>query len=284
MIARMIRRLSAILLFSLPLLATDPTILRRKVADVPESQNDFTAPGCHYRAVFGNGDADAKHLRGITRFGQITLDAGGTCKPVNRAGEEQIVVVLAGSAKADYGGQNVPLKTEDYLYVPPGVQHTLSAGSGAARMLLMGFRAQADPAPAPAKPQVANMGDVKLEVVGSHPPSTLYRLLLGQTTSTRDKLACAKNVTSLFMMEFAPSGTNIPPHHDTEEEIYYVMDGHGQMVAGSGADGVEGKFPTSPGEAFFFRLNATVGFYNETKEGEPKARILAVRSLYPFRR
>jgi mannose-6-phosphate isomerase-like protein (cupin superfamily) len=136
----------------------------------------------------------------------------------------------------------------------------------------------------PAKLPIANADEVKKEVVGGHPPSTLYQLLMGDTNSKRDRLACAHVLTSLFIMEFAAGGTNFPHHHDREEEIYLLLDGRGQMVAGGGMDGVEGKFPAKPGDAYFFRLNTTVGFYAENKEGEPKSHILALRSLYPFQR
>jgi hypothetical protein len=60
-----------------------------------------------------------------------------------------------------------------------------------------------------------------------------------------------------------------------------VLDGHGDMVAGGGVDGIEGRHPARAGDAYFFRLNCTVGFYNSNEPGA-KARILAVRSLYPF--
>jgi len=69
-----------------------------------------------------------------------------------------------------------------------------------------------------------------------------------------------------------------------EEEIYYVVRGHGDMVAGGGADGNEGRYPTRPGEAFFFRLNTTVGYYSGSKPGEDHDLILAVRSRFPFPR
>ena len=82
-------------------------------------------------------------------------------------------------------------------------------------------------------------------------------------------------------MEFEPGGTNFPHHHDSAEEIYLVLDGSGDMVAGGGMDGVEGRHPARAGDAYFFRLNCTVGFY-ASKDSAPKARILAVRSRYPF--
>jgi mannose-6-phosphate isomerase-like protein (cupin superfamily) len=82
-------------------------------------------------------------------------------------------------------------------------------------------------------------------------------------------------------MEFEPGGTNFPHHHDAEEEIYVLLDGQGDMVAGSGTNGLEARFPATPGDTYFFRLNCTVGFYNGAKA---PAHILAVRSLFPRRR
>jgi mannose-6-phosphate isomerase-like protein (cupin superfamily) len=89
-------------------------------------------------------------------------------------------------------------------------------------------------------------------------------------------------MVSLFLMDFAPGGTNIPHHHDMEEEIYYILRGSGEMVAGGGADGNEGRYPARAGDAFFIRLNATVGFYSGARPGGEHDLILAVRSRYPF--
>ncbi len=104
--------------------------------------------------------------------------------------------------------------------------------------------------------------------------------MMGDVTSKRDRIAVGHVLTSLYVMEFQPGGTNFPHHHDAEEEIYVLLDGAGEMVAGSGMDGREARFPAKPGDAYFFRLNCTVGFYNGSKG---LAHILAVRSLYPRR-
>ena len=101
---------------------------------------------------------------------------------------------------------------------------------------------------------------------------------MGDTKSTRDRIAAGHLLVSLFVMEFKPGGDNTPHHHDNEEEIYVLLDGQGDMVAGGGMDGIEGPFPAKPGDAYFFRLNCTVGFYNGA---QGPSRILAVRSTYP---
>jgi len=59
------------------------------------------------------------------------------------------------------------------------------------------------------------------------------------------------------------------------------MDGQGEIVAGAGTDGVEGRFAAKAGDAYYFRPNCTVGFYNQDKPGA-KAYILAVRSRVPL--
>jgi mannose-6-phosphate isomerase-like protein (cupin superfamily) len=266
--------------------SVDPTWLRRHVPALKEKPAEVTTSSCHYKPIFGAGDPDARLLRGVARFAEITVDAGGACTPTSFPAEEQVYVILEGSGALLYGQDKHPVRKNDFFYLPPGVRHAMENPSGqSCRLIAMGFRIPADVKPElPAKLLIANMDDVQKQVVGGHPPSTLFQLLMGDKNSKRDRLAAGHVLTSLFTMEFDPGGTNFPHHHDREEEIYLVIEGHGDMVAGGGVDGIEGKHPAKVGDAYFFRLNCTVGFYGGNKPGERKSRILAVRSLYPFRR
>lgn len=260
----------------------DPTFLRRVVASVKEQPGDLASPTCRYKPIFGAGDRDAAALRGIARYGEAAVDPGGATAVVNYPAEEQVYFILEGSAVLAYGEETRPVRKNDFFYLPPGVPHGVRNTSTApCRFLVMGFRIpKGAQVGRPQKLLIANMEDVPLETVSGHPPSTQYRLLMGGVESKRDRLAAAHVLTSLFVMEFAPGGTNIPHHHDNEEEIYLVLDGSGDMVAGGGIDGIEGRHPSRAGDAWFFRLNCTVGFYNRAEPGA-RARILAVRSLYP---
>jgi mannose-6-phosphate isomerase-like protein (cupin superfamily) len=132
----------------------------------------------------------------------------------------------------------------------------------------------------PPQPRIVNTDQLKEETVEGHPTSVLYKLLAGPRTGTRDAIDQAYVVTSLFWMDFAPNGTNFPHHHEVAEEIYLVVDGQGEMVAGGGMDGIEGRHRAKAGDAYYFRPNCTVGFYNQNKPGA-KAHILAVRSRIP---
>jgi len=259
--------------------AIDPTFLRADLPSAHEQKSDITTATCHYKPLFGDGTAHASAAVGVSRFGEATLDPGGSCAEVSYAKEEQVYVILAGAGTVRYAASSVPVKKFDYLYLPPTVPHGLeNSTSEPLRVVVMGFRVSSPPAVVPTHPDVANMEDVPLQQVGGHPLSTRYRLLMGDVSSQRDRIAAAQTLTSLFLMEIAPGGTNQPHHHEREEEIYLVLEGHGEIAAGSGMDGIEGRFPAQPGTAYFFRLNCTVGYYSAPGVS---SRVLAVRSWYP---
>ena len=253
--------------------SVDPTFLYRNVNSV--------AAVDHYKPLFGAGDRDARQLRGVARFGELEIEPGGSSTPNAYPREEQAWVVLEGSGTLHYAEKSVPIRKSDFFYVPAGIRHSVSnAGQAPLRIVVMGYKLPGGLQPDTPDLVVANIDDVKKERVGGHPPTTLYQLLMGDTKSTRDRIAAGHVLTSLFIMNFAEGGTNFPHHHEREEEIYLVIEGRGDMVAGGGVDGVENRRPAKVGDAYFFRLNTTVGFYNT---GGAPARILAVRSLFPSR-
>lgn len=262
----------------------DPTWLHRFVPRLSETKGDLSSPTCHYKPIFGAGDTDNRILRSVSHFGEVAIEAKGTCQNVLYDREEEIYFVLEGTGLLQYGDETHPVRANDFTYLAPGVKHGLANHSGRPlRVLVMGFkippRVALNIPPPPAR--IVNLDDVKEEPVQGHPTSVLYKLLAGPRNGKRDAIDSAYVITSFFWMDFAPGGTNFPHHHETAEEIYLVVDGQGEMVAGSGMDGLEGRFPAKAGDAYYFRPNCTVGFYNQDKPGA-KAHILAVRSKIPL--
>ena len=263
----------------------DPTFLRHSVADIAPKPDDLTAAGgASYQPIFGAGDAQASQLKGIARYGVLTVAPHAASALVGYPAEEQIYFVLAGKATLLYGDERAAIRENDFMYLPVGLKHGVANTSDApVRLMVMGFRIPPGTQVAPpARLMLANADDAPPVTLPSHGPTTLFKLLMGTTESRRDKLAAASQMVSLFIMDFAPGGTNIPHHHEMEEEIYYILRGKGDMVAGGGADGNEGRYPARAGDAYFIRLNATVGFYGGSKDGEPHDLVLAVRSRFPF--
>jgi mannose-6-phosphate isomerase-like protein (cupin superfamily) len=282
--------LSLILMVAFPAMAqertVDPTWLHRYVPQVAEAANKMGSPTCHYQPIFGEGDHEANVIQSVARFAKVTIDPNGNCQIVEYDREEELYFILQGSAVLQYGSEKRPMQTSDFTYLAPGTKHSLAnTAQGRLQVLVMGFKIPAATSigKAALQPKIVNLDAVKEETVSGHPTSVLYKLLAGPRTGQRDAIDDAYVITSFFLMDFAPGGTNFPHHHETAEEIYLVLDGEGLMVAGSGSDGVEGRFPAQAGDAYYFRPNCTVGFYNQNKPGA-KAHILAVRSKVPLPR
>lgn len=258
----------------------DPTYLYRDTSTASEKPSDITTSTCHYKPLFGQGDSDTSVVVGVARYGEAVIDPHGACATVQYPQEDQVYVVLDGSGSAKYGDEDVPLKTEDYLYIPSTVPHALRNQSRVPlTVVIMGFSTRGfEKTQPPSHPLKANIEDVSTTLVNGHPDSTRFRLLMGDADSKRDRIAAGRVLTSLFLMEIAPDGTNFPHHHQREEEIYLVLSGHGVIVAGGGMDGIAGRHPAKAGDAYFFRLNATVGYYSAPNV---KSRLLCVRSWYP---
>jgi mannose-6-phosphate isomerase-like protein (cupin superfamily) len=169
------------------------------------------------------------------------------------------------------------------MYLPVGVKHGIANSSNAPlKVIVIGHKIPegTNVRPTP-KLMLANADDVQLQILGQHGPTTQFKLLMGTTSSTRDKLSSAYVMNSLFIMDFAPGGTNIPHNHPNEEEIYLLLRGSGDMVADKDADGKDVRHPVTQGAAFLFKPGCQVGYYSNAKEGLPHDLILAVRSSLP---
>lgn len=283
------KRLLLFILIVTPMLGaqehpTDPTWLHRYVPDLVETKADLSSATCHYRAIFGEGDKDNRSFQTVTRLGEVTLDAHGNCQNVVYERQEEIYFVVAGAGLLRYEDQSQPLREHDFTYLAPGAKHSIANNSDQpVRVIVMGFKipsSMAIRAPLP-RAKVANLADAKEETVSGHPNSVFYKLLVGLKSGKRDLIDEAYVMDSFFWMDFVPGGTNWPHHHPAAEEMYLVIDGQGDMVAGGGMDGVEGRHPAKPGDAYYFRPNCTVGFYNQNKPGA-KAYVLAVRARVPL--
>lgn len=275
-------RFGFILLFILSI-STDAQsqYLKRSISTIPEVSIDISTPTAHYKPMFGVGDSDKSVvIHAVKRYGNLVVDPKGSSKVVSYADEELVLFVLEGTGILDYNKEKVPVSKNDFMYIPVGTKFGLSnPREKPLSVIVMGFKIQPGMSVQPT-PQlmISNTDDVPLQVLGNR-PTTRYQLMMGTTESTRDKLAAGYTVSSLFIMDFSVGGTNNPHRHKTEEEIYFVLRGHGEMIAGETADGKEMRHQAQAGDAFFYSLNTLVGFYSGNAEGEEHAQILAIRTV-----
>jgi len=256
--------------------------LKRSLSAATEKKMELSTPSAHYYPLFGAGDDSSSFVKGLILFGNLNLDASGQSKTVKYSDEEQIIYVLDGTGIINCAGEKVPVSRNDFIYIPAGTRFSLSnPRERKLSVFLMEFRIMPDNTVEPStKMMIANADEVPFQILGSHGPTTTFQLLMGTTESTRDRLAAACQVTSLFVMDFAANGTNIPHRHNDEEEIYFILRGKGDIVAGETPDGKELRHPSKEGDVYFFSAETLIGFYSGNNECEEHARILAVRFKY----
>jgi len=143
-----VKRAAILLAVSINLFAADPIFLQRQVQNVQPKPDDLTAASAKaasYKPLFGIGDQDADQLKGVARYGELTVSPGGTSAIVSYPAEEQIYLVEEGSGTLVYGDEKAPIKANDFMYLPVGVKHGVANSSGApVRVLVMGYKIPAD--------------------------------------------------------------------------------------------------------------------------------------------
>lgn len=269
------------------LFAAGPFFLQRSLSDIRPQPDDLTvnAEAASYKPIFGLGDTDRGKLLGVARCGELTVEPGGSSAVVSYEAEEQIYYIIEGRGALLYGDQKVAVRKDDFVYLPIKVPHGIANPSDiTVRVIVLGYRIPAGKqVPPTPKLLLANAGDVPLQVLNSHGPTSRFKLLMGHHQPEPDAVTASSEMTSLFIMDFAPGGTNIPHTHATEEEIYLLLRGHGDVVAGKEADGQNARHSAKEGDVFFFGPGTQVGYYSDAKEGEPHDLILAARSKLPAR-
>lgn len=272
-----------VILFFTVTVNAESQYLKRSLSAVVEIKNEFSTPSAHYLPLFGKGDKRSDMVKGLSMYGNLVIDPAGRCNDVEYIDEELVIYVLEGTGILRCGKEIVPVSKNDFMYIPGKMkfgfsnprEHPLS-------VIVMGFKLAADTCNRTKnRLMIANTDEVMFQTLSSHGSTTTFQLLMGTTESTRDRLAAACRVTSLFIMDFATGGTNIPHKHDKEEEVYLILRGNGDIVAGEMEDGGELRHPSSEGDVYFFSPKTRIGFYSGNSEEEKNARILAVRFLYP---
>lgn len=275
----------AFLLLAAAACAQDRGHLQRSLKTISEAEMEISTETAHYKPIFGAGDADAGMVKSVERYGYLSVDPGGHSQMVDYGREELVYYVLDGTGMLRYGEQEMPISKNDFFYVPIHTRHGFSNPREAPlNIMVMGYEIpDATEVEPNQQVQFASADQVGFQTLeqNNHGPTSRFRLLLGTTRSRRDRLAAAYQILSLFVIDFDRGGTNIPHRHENAEEIYFVLQGHGEMVAGQTPEGEPRRFSVEAGEAYFFSRNSLVGFYSGTRQGEEHARILAIRSKYP---
>lgn len=264
-------------------ISTKSQYLHRSLSSIREVHNEFTSTDAYYKPLFGAGDDSSSIIKGATRYGYLVVEPSGRSNMAKYEGEESVLFVLEGTGILNCGGENLPVSKHDFMFIPSGTKFSFSnPREQSLSVIVMGFRLLPDTCSG-SKPvfRIANTDEVKFQTLPGHGPTTQFQLLMGTKESKRDRLAAACQVTSLFIMDFASGGTNNPHRHKDEEEIYLILKGRGDIVAGETSGGGELRHFSEEGDIYFFAPNTLIGFYSGNQPDEEHAQILAVRYKFP---
>src|SRR2546423_15480365 len=94
----------------------DPTWLHRYVPRLNETHVDLTSSGCHYKAMFGDGDKENRIMQSVARFGEATLDARGNCQTVRYDRKEELNFVLEAKGVLHYAARTFQMRANASTY------------------------------------------------------------------------------------------------------------------------------------------------------------------------
>ena len=123
---RSFKRVILVLAASSCLFAADPDLSAAAGIGCPAAtrrSDGGNAKAASYKPLFGIGDPDADQLKGVARYGELTVAPGGTTAMVSYPAEEQMYFVEEGSATLLYGDEKAPDQKNDFMYLPVGVKH-----------------------------------------------------------------------------------------------------------------------------------------------------------------
>ena len=257
--------------------------VQRSIDNLQKFNVEITSNSAYYKPIFGIGDKDIDKVSGLKRFGMLSLVPNGKSQTVNYGREELVYYVLEGSGTLSCQDKLVSITKDDFFYIPINENHGFSTKQYNLEMLVMGYTVPEEISLNKNVFQIANAKEVEFQTLENlnHGTTSRFKLLLGTTESQRDRLAAASQINSLFLIDFDPGGTNLPHRHPKEEEVYFVLQGTGNMVAGETSDGNPRLHPVSAGDAFYFSRNCLVGFYSDKKTKKNRSLILAIRSKMP---
>ena len=115
--------------------------LKRSISTISEDRIDVSTQTTHYKPMFGEGDDSSSIIKGVKRFGYLTIDPNGSSNIVKYADEEQVLFVLDGTGILHYGKEKVPVSKNDFMYIPVGTKFGFSnPRERSLSVMVMGFK------------------------------------------------------------------------------------------------------------------------------------------------
>lgn len=167
-----------------------------------------------------------EHIRGLTRH---AVQGGQHSDLHGHADIEQFYYVLAGDGEVQIGDQRFPLTAGTAAYLPPGLPH--QAFASPASEWLEHLVVSCHVSRTGTGPRVVNWRQVR-PAAGAHAAAVIWALLESADSTPPDTdQPCLLGFHYLTRQALVRGRTSDRHQHDDKEQVYYVLEGEGTLVA-----------------------------------------------------
>lgn len=204
---------------------------------------------------------DAPHacMEHIGGFVKHTLQGGHHSNCHQHDNQEQFYYVLAGSGEALIGEDRYPVRAGSAAYLPPGLPHQFSADpqDGWVEHLVVSCKVERQGC----EPRVVNWREV-VPTAGAHGGAVIWHLLesVDETEPSTDQ-PCLLGFHYLTQQALVRGKASDRHQHDDKEQVYYVLEGHGTMIANDEVHGI------SEGDTVYLPRGVPHQIINEAYDG-----------------
>lgn len=177
-----------------------------------------------------NNPAPHACLEHLSGFVKHALQGGQNSNCHQHDNQEQFYYVLAGSGEALIGDQRYPVRAGSAAYLPPGLPHQFFADpkEGWVEHLVVSCPVQRQGS----EPRVVNWREAT-PAAGAHGAAVIWHLFESVDETEPDtEQPCLLGFHYLARQALARGKASDRHQHDDKEQVYFVTEGYGLMIAG----------------------------------------------------
>ena len=195
----------------------------------------------------------------LVSFVKHTLQGGSSSNLHDHDEAEQFYYVLTGSGEALIGDQRYPLRAGSAAYLPPKLPHQFFASPGDCWVEHLVVTCPVERHGS--RPRVVNWWEVT-PLAGAHGDAVIWPLLESVDETEPDtEQPCLLGFHYLTRQGLIRGKASDRHQHDDKEQVYYVLEGRGTMVAGDAVYGI------SEGDAVYLPKGTTHQILNDDYDG-----------------
>lgn len=239
---------------------TEPTVIIRNWRD-PDPHVGHESAIIWSMLTRRRNDNPAPHacLEHLTGFVKHALQGGQSSNCHEHENMEQFYYVLAGSGEALIGEQRYPVRRGSVAYLPPGLPHQFFAAPGEGWVEHLVVSCAVDRGDG--SPRVVNWREVT-PAAGQHGGAVIWPLLeaMSETEPQTDQ-PCLRGFHYVTRQGLVRGKASDRHQHDDKEQVYYIIEGHGTMLAG------DAVYRVCEGDAVYLPQGVPHQIVNEACDG-----------------